>query len=211
MLASSSCHDAISTPAGRVTRDNPNASRAPALSTHSTSDCVKIHADWFSSTGKPGTMATRLSPQRNEKIHCARLVPRAALDHVHADARAGVVVVAGIARLPPQVEPRFGMLVTPQQHGLTGAGAVETAGLDQFRRPPGPFRALVRRQRPVAGRDRPQARGVERRSLAEVVGLLAQTLVLKRMGWRSIGDRQRLQIKGVVHDNLTAILERSTP
>src|SRR4029077_16239142 len=74
-------------------------------------------------------------------------------------ARAGVVVVAGIARLPPQVEPRFGMLVTPQQHGRTGAGAVETAGLDQLRRPPGPFRALLRRQRPVAGGDRPQARG----------------------------------------------------
>src|SRR5262249_35033852 len=31
-----------------------------------------------------------------------RLVPGAAFDHVDADTRAGVVVVAGVARLPPQ-------------------------------------------------------------------------------------------------------------
>jgi hypothetical protein len=30
-----------------------------------------------------------------------RLVPGVAFDHVYADTRAGVVVVAGIARLPP--------------------------------------------------------------------------------------------------------------
>ena len=40
---------------------------------------------------------------------------------------------------------------------------------------------------------------------------VAQQLVLKRMGWRSIGDRQRREIKGVVKANLAAILERSRP
>src|SRR5579859_8277864 len=54
-----------------------------------------------------------------------RLVPGAAFDHVHADTRASMVVITRIAGLPPQIQPRFRMLVAPQQHGLTGAGAVE--------------------------------------------------------------------------------------
>src|SRR5436190_609053 len=90
-----------------------------------------------------------------------RLVPGAAFDHVDADARAGVVVITGIARLPPQIEPRFGMLIAPQQHRLARAGAVEPAGLDLRGRLPGPFRALLRCQRPVAGGDRPQPRPVQ--------------------------------------------------
>jgi hypothetical protein len=40
---------------------------------------------------------------------------------------------------------------------------------------------------------------------------VAQTLVLRRMGWRSIGDRQRGLIKRVVGENLTAILGGSAP
>ncbi len=40
---------------------------------------------------------------------------------------------------------------------------------------------------------------------------VGQTLVLRRMGWRSIGDRQRDDIKRVVHENVSAILERSSP
>jgi AcrR family transcriptional regulator len=40
---------------------------------------------------------------------------------------------------------------------------------------------------------------------------VAQALVLKRMGWRSIGDRQRRDIKRVVSQNLTAILGRREP
>ena len=77
-----------------------------------------------------------------------------------ADTRAGVVVVTGIARLPPQIEPRFRMLIAPQQHRLTGPGAVEPPGLDERGSQLGPFRAFVRRQRPVAGGDRPQPRCV---------------------------------------------------
>ena len=38
---------------------------------------------------------------------------------------------------------------------------------------------------------------------------VAQTLVLRRMGWREIGERERGEIKRVVLDNLGAILERS--
>src|ERR1700683_1462442 len=53
------------------------------------------------------------------------------------------------------------MLITPQQHRLTSAGAVEQAWLDQRGRQPGPFCAFVRSQRPVAGRDRLQLRSVQ--------------------------------------------------
>ena len=89
-----------------------------------------------------------------------RLVPGAAFDHVDANARASVVVVAGVARLPPQIEPRLRMIIAPQQHRFTGAGAVEPPGIDERGRQPGPFGAFVRFQRPVAGGDRPQPRFV---------------------------------------------------
>ncbi len=44
-----------------------------------------------------------------------------------------------------------------------------------------------------------------------IVFRVMQALVLKRMGWRSIGERQRRDIKRVVSENLTAILERREP
>jgi AcrR family transcriptional regulator len=40
---------------------------------------------------------------------------------------------------------------------------------------------------------------------------VAQALVLKRMGWRTLGDRQRREIQRVVSQNITAILGRSEP
>jgi AcrR family transcriptional regulator len=40
---------------------------------------------------------------------------------------------------------------------------------------------------------------------------VAETLVLRRMGWRTIGERQRREIKAVVKDNLNRILGRSAP
>src|SRR6202161_888805 len=52
------------------------------------------------------------------------------------------------------------MLITPQQHRLTSAGAIEPAWRDLGAGQPGPFRAFVRSQRPVAGRDRSQLRSV---------------------------------------------------
>src|SRR5580700_9142219 len=53
------------------------------------------------------------------------------------------------------------MFIAPQQYRLTSAGAVEPAWLDQRGRQPGPFRAFVRSQRPVAGGDRSQLRSVQ--------------------------------------------------
>jgi hypothetical protein len=53
------------------------------------------------------------------------------------------------------------MLITPQQHCLTGAGAVEPAWLNQRCRPPCPFRAFMRCQRLVAGGDRLQPRAIQ--------------------------------------------------
>lgn len=47
-----------------------------------------------------------------------RLVPRAASDHVYADTRAIMVVVTGIARLPPQIEPCFRVPIAPEQYRL---------------------------------------------------------------------------------------------
>ena len=40
---------------------------------------------------------------------------------------------------------------------------------------------------------------------------VAQTFVLRRMDWRSLGDRQRREIKAVVKQNLAAILARRAP
>jgi len=48
------------------------------------------------------------------------------------------------------------MLIVPQQHCLTGSGAVEPARLDQPGGQPGPISAFVRFQRAVAGGDHPQ-------------------------------------------------------
>jgi hypothetical protein len=53
------------------------------------------------------------------------------------------------------------MIIAPQQYRFTGAGAVKPTGLDERGRPPGPFCAFVRFQRPVAGADRPQPRLVQ--------------------------------------------------
>src|SRR5947207_15127659 len=111
--------------------------------------------------GDPERLARAVLTRLRRHANGERLVPGAAFDHMHADTRAGVVVVSGIARLPPQIEPRFGLLITPQQHRLTGAGAVEPAWVDQRRRPPGPFRAFMRCQRPIAGGDRPQPPAIQ--------------------------------------------------
>src|SRR5215467_3523360 len=113
-----------------------------------------IHAmDAFA--GEPESLARAVLARLGRLADGERLVPGAAFDHVDADTRAGVVVVTGIAWLPPQIEPRFRMLITPQQHRLTRAGTVEPAGLDQRSRQPRPFGAFVRCQRLVAGGDRP--------------------------------------------------------
>ena len=89
-----------------------------------------IHAmDAFA--GEPETLARAVLARVGRLADGERLVPGAAFDHVDADTRASVVVVAGVAWLPPQIEPRFGMLIAPQQHRLTGAGAVEPPRLDE--------------------------------------------------------------------------------
>lgn len=111
--------------------------------------------------GEPERLTRAVLTRRRRRANGERLVPGAARDHLDADARASVVVVTGIARLPPQIEPRFGVLIAPQQHRLTRAGAVESAWLDQRGCQPGPFRAFVRCQRPVAGGDRSQPRSVQ--------------------------------------------------
>ncbi len=110
--------------------------------------------------GEPETLTRAVLTRPRRPANGERLVPGPALQHVHADTRTRVVVVTGVARLPPQIEPRFGMIIPPQQHRLTRTVAVEPAGLDQRRRQAGPFRAFLRRQRPIAGGDRPQPRCV---------------------------------------------------
>ena len=114
-----------------------------------------IHAmDAFA--GEPESLARAILARLGGLPDGERLVPGAAFDHMDAHTRASVVVVAGVAWLPPQIEPRFRMLITPQQYRLAGAGAIEPPGLDDRGSQPGPFRAFVRCQRPVAGGDRLQ-------------------------------------------------------
>jgi hypothetical protein len=57
--------------------------------------------------GKPERLARAVFPRLRRLANGERLVPGAAFDHVDTDTRAGVVVVTGVARLPPQIEPRF--------------------------------------------------------------------------------------------------------
>jgi hypothetical protein len=59
-----------------------------------------------------------------------RLARSSALQHVDTDARASVVVKARVARLPPRVEPRFRVLVAPQELERPVAGALESAPVD---------------------------------------------------------------------------------
>src|SRR5690349_13460454 len=44
-----------------------------------------------------------------------RLVPSPAFDHEHADARAAVVMEAGVTRFPPRVEPGLRVVAAPQE------------------------------------------------------------------------------------------------
>src|SRR5690348_6174061 len=120
---------------------------------------LMIHAvDAFA--GEPESLAWAVLARPERLPDGERLVPRSAFDHMDAHTRASVVVVAGVAWLPPQIEPRFRMFIAPQQHRLTGAGAVKPPGLDERGCLPGPFGAFVRCQRPVAGGDSPQPRCV---------------------------------------------------
>jgi hypothetical protein len=57
--------------------------------------------------GEPERLARAILTRLGRLADGERLVPGPALDHVDADTRASVVVVTGIARLPPQIEPRF--------------------------------------------------------------------------------------------------------
>src|SRR6266498_5774182 len=68
---------------------------------------------------EPECLTRAVLTRHGRRADGKRLVPGAAGDHVDADTRAIVVVVTGIARLPPQIEPRFGVLIAPQQHRLT--------------------------------------------------------------------------------------------
>jgi glucarate dehydratase len=58
-------------------------------------------------------------------------VPRSSFEHVDADARAAVIVVAGVARLPPQVQPAFRVLVAPEQLERAVPAAIEGRDIDE--------------------------------------------------------------------------------
>src|SRR6202167_5482906 len=65
--------------------------------------------------GEPELLARAVLVRGRRRADRERLVPRAARDHVYADTRAIMVVVAGVARLPPQVEPSFGVRIVAEQ------------------------------------------------------------------------------------------------
>ena len=72
-----------------------------------------------------------------------RLVRGLAGQHVHADARAVVVVEAGVARLPPGIQPGLRVRRPPEQARRSGARPVELVELDQRRRRTRQLGALV--------------------------------------------------------------------
>ena len=78
--------------------------------------------------------------------HRERLVRGPSGQHVDADARAVVVVEAGVPRLPPGVQPRLGVRRPPEQSRLARAGAIERARVDVGRRGARELGALGRRQ-----------------------------------------------------------------
>lgn len=63
--------------------------------------------------GQPETLAWAMLARLGWLPDGERLVPGAAFYHVDANTRASVVVVAGVAWLPPQIQPRFRMLIAP--------------------------------------------------------------------------------------------------
>src|SRR5262249_57544734 len=69
---------------------------------------------------EPERLTRAIRTRHRRRAQGKRLVPDPAADHVDADTRAAVVVVTGVARLPPQVEPRLTIFVAPEQHRLTG-------------------------------------------------------------------------------------------
>jgi len=72
------------------------------------------------------------------------LVPSDTLDDVDADARPIVVVITGITRPPPEVQPGLGALAAPQHQGITRAGPVQRGQIQRIRSPPGALHALLR-------------------------------------------------------------------
>jgi len=56
---------------------------------------------------EPERLARAVFTRLRRLANGERLVPSPAFDHAYADTGAGVVVVTGIARLLPQIEPRF--------------------------------------------------------------------------------------------------------
>jgi hypothetical protein len=68
---------------------------------------------------EPEHLTRAVLTRRKRRTEGERLVPGAAGDHIYADTRAIVIVVTSIARLPPQIEPCFRVLIAPKQYRLT--------------------------------------------------------------------------------------------
>jgi hypothetical protein len=68
--------------------------------------------------GEPELLTWAVLMRRRRRAEGERLVPRAVGDHAYADTRAIMVVVTGIARLPPQIDPCFRVLIAPEQYRL---------------------------------------------------------------------------------------------
>ncbi len=92
-----------------------------------------------------GVLADAALPSDDE-----RLVARAAFEHMDADTRAAVVVEARIARLPPEVEPGFGVGIAPEELERPLSGSLERAEVDELRGLAGEIGTLVRGEIAIA-------------------------------------------------------------
>jgi glucarate dehydratase len=89
------------------------------------------------------------------------LVASAAVENVDADAGAAMVVEARVTRLPPHVEPGFGVRGSPQEIEVPLAVALERSRVDELRRGPRDVGALLGREIAIGQRERLESSGID--------------------------------------------------
>jgi hypothetical protein len=121
---------------------------------------VVVHpVDARTGHGKRVAGAETVHPPRSADRQA--LVGDAAADHVDADRRAVVVVVAGVTRLAHDVQPGDGVLVLPEHVRGTSLVREQPRSADQVRGSPGSFGTFVRLERPAGRGQRRQLAGRE--------------------------------------------------
>jgi hypothetical protein len=92
--------------------------------------CLMLHS--VDAGGRGGErLARSVLGDATRAIHDERLRPRTTLEQVDADAGAAMVVEAGVAWLPPGVEPRFRMIGAPEELERALTASLECREVDE--------------------------------------------------------------------------------